>query len=159
MQSYQTKGLPLIPDLFSTGEVASGCGHVTRTIHNGVRTTAADYIKDRPEITVKTSSYVARVVLEKGPSGHLTATGVELCEENGTRSVVKANKEVILSSGVYGTPTILLRSGIGAKADIEKHGIKLSHELPGVGKNLLDHMVRCLIGRRLEKVLINTRCY
>ena len=149
MQSYQTKGLPLIPDLFSTGEISSGCGHVTRTIHNGVRTTAADYIKDRPEITVKTSAYVARVVLEKGPSCDLTATGVELCEENGTRSIVKANKEVILSSGVYGTPIILLRSGIGSQADVEKHDIKLGHELPGVGKNLLDHMVRWPTGRSL----------
>jgi len=58
----------------------------------------------------------------------------------GKKRKITANKEVILSAGSLMSPTILQRSGVGASEDIKPHGIDLIHELPGVGKNLQDHI-------------------
>lgn len=52
-----------------------------------------------------------------------------------------AEKEVILCAGAIDSPKILLLSGIGKAAELEAHGIKIVHELPGVGKNLQDHVI------------------
>lgn len=52
-----------------------------------------------------------------------------------------AQKEVILCAGAVDSPKILLLSGIGKKAELEAHGIEVVHELPGVGKNLQDHVL------------------
>lgn len=52
-----------------------------------------------------------------------------------------AEKEVILCAGAVDSPKLLLLSGIGKAAELEAHGIKVVHELPGVGKNLQDHVL------------------
>lgn len=52
---------------------------------------------------------------------------------------VTAKKEVILSAGSYGTPQLLLLSGIGDHTELEQHGIETIVDLPSVGKNLTDH--------------------
>lgn len=130
--------------MFTLGESAHGCGHVVRTVFQGVRTTAADYVTKknaRPNIDIKTKVFVDRVVLEAGSGNQSRATGVTLQNASGETSHFKARKEVILSTGTYGTPAILLRSGIGPKVEVEKYGIKSQLDLPGVGKNLLDHLV------------------
>lgn len=54
-------------------------------------------------------------------------------------------KEVILSAGAVGSPQILLLSGIGPREELEKHKIPVVVDLPGVGKNLEDHMFTLLI--------------
>ncbi|KAL9104532.1 MAG: hypothetical protein Q9187_008889, partial [Circinaria calcarea] len=143
LESYQSKGLPLIPDLFTSGESSYGCGHAIRTVFQGVRSSAADYITKenvRTNIEVETNSLVNRVVLENF-NGKLRATGIETQNATGDRRVIEARKEVILSAGAYGSPAVLLRSGIGPKTEVEKHGIKSRLDLPGVGKNLSDHLV------------------
>ena len=53
-------------------------------------------------------------------------------------------KEIILSAGAIGSPHILLLSGIGPREQLEEHGIPLVHDLPGVGKNLQDHLITAL---------------
>ena len=68
------------------------------------------------------------------------AIGVECIDKNQQSFQLKANKEVLLSSGAFGSPQILLRSGIGPSEEIIKHGIEHIMELPGVGKNLQDHI-------------------
>ena len=68
------------------------------------------------------------------------ATGV-LCKDNDNNEfIINASKEVLLSSGAFGSPQILLRSGIGPEEEITKHGIDHKINLPGVGKNLQDHI-------------------
>jgi choline dehydrogenase-like flavoprotein len=52
-----------------------------------------------------------------------------------------ARKEVILSAGVYGTPQLLLLSGIGEPSELAKSGIQLLVNLPGVGKNMTDQPI------------------
>ena len=139
----QDKGLPLNPDLFSTGSTANGCGHATRTVSKGFRVTAADYVtKDRrrSNITILPNTVVDKVKLEeRGDSLRAAAIDVVSADQSGT--TFTARKEIVLSAGVYCTPAILLRSGIGAKEELEKHKITCQVDLPGVGKNLIDHLV------------------
>jgi choline dehydrogenase-like flavoprotein len=137
-------GLPFVPDMFSTGESAHGCGHVVRTSYQGTRTLATDYITHSTEkagISIKTKTYIDRVSLERDSTGAMRANGVFLQDTTGQKTYVKARKEVIISAGTYGSPAILLRSGIGSKQEVEKLGIKSQVDLPGVGKNLMDHLV------------------
>ena len=68
------------------------------------------------------------------------ATGVSCIGEDGEEFTLNATKEVLLSSGAFGSPQVLLRSGIGPEQEITKHGIEHKVELPGVGKNLQDHI-------------------
>lgn len=144
LESYQSMGLPLIPDMFSTGESAHGCGHVVRTIYQGTRTSAADYITKsnaKDNIFIQTKTYVDRINLEKDDTAGLRANGVHLQGADGQKTFLKARKEVIVTAGTYSSPAILLRSGIGAKHEVEKLGLKSQVDLPGVGKNLMDHLV------------------
>ena len=143
LDSYRSKGLSFKPDMFSSGEGAHGCGHAVRTSHKGVRTTAADYIDDgntSSNLDVKTNVYVDKVILED-TLGSIRAVGVELQDSTGDKYSVKARKEVALTAGAYGSPAILLRSGIGDRREIEKHDITSRVDIPGVGKNLMDHLV------------------
>lgn len=64
---------------------------------------------------------------------------------NGKRVVYKANKEVIICGGAINTPQLLMLSGVGPKADLEKLGVKIVKDAPGVGRNLIDHMEVSLV--------------
>ncbi|KAH1295371.1 hypothetical protein KXV89_006930, partial [Aspergillus fumigatus] len=142
MDSFVSQGLPLHHDMFSTGDIPHGCGHVPRTVYKGIRTTAADYITKeyhRNNVTIQTDTTVDRVVLEQGPDG-LRATSVITQLADGTPRTFHARKEIIVSGGAYCSPAILMRSGIGAHAELDQHGIPCQVDLPGVGKNLLDHL-------------------
>jgi choline dehydrogenase-like flavoprotein len=143
MESFQSQGLPLHPDMFSSGESPHGCGHVPRTVYKGDRTTAANYLLNKgSNLSIKTDTIVDKVILE-GHGSDIRATGVKIIEKDGTARDIKAKKEVIVSGGAYCSPAILLRSGIGEKAQVAVHGIDCKVDLPGVGKNLMDHLVGC----------------
>jgi choline dehydrogenase-like flavoprotein len=129
--------------MFSTGDIPHGCGHVPRTVYKGIRSTAADYITKeyhRNNVTIQTDTTVDRVVLEQGPDG-LRATSVITQLADGTPRTFHARKEIIISGGAYCSPAILMRSGIGAREELEQHGIPCEVDLPGVGKNLMDHLI------------------
>ena len=142
LESYQSKGFPYIPDLFTTGESAHGCGHVVRTVHEGVRSTAADYVtgkNSKDNITIRTNHIVDRILLEGQAK---RAVGVFLQDSSGAKTLIRARKEVVVSGGAFGSPALLLRSGIGPKAELDRLRIETEIDLPGVGKNLMDHPVR-----------------
>jgi choline dehydrogenase-like flavoprotein len=144
LESFQSKGLCLKPDMFTTGEAAQGCGHAVRSIYKGVRTTSADYLgsdSSYPNIDVVAGQYVDKLVLKKR-GDETIATGVTVRDAHGQETRFDAGKEIILASGTYGTPPILLRSGIGPKSELEELGVSVAVDLPGVGKNLMDHLVR-----------------
>ncbi|KAH6956795.1 hypothetical protein DER45DRAFT_286805 [Fusarium avenaceum] len=143
-ESMVSKGLPLDHDMFAAGENPHGCGHSVRTVHQGLRTTSADFItkqKPRDNLHLMVESHVEKVVIEKDEQGDFRATGVRVVQADGTVVELKASKEVIVSGGAYCSPNILNRSGIGAKSELEKHGITTLVDLPGVGKNLQDHLI------------------
>jgi choline dehydrogenase-like flavoprotein len=138
-------GLPYHPDMFSTGETSHGCGDVPRTVHQGIRTTAADFITKtyrRDNITIKTEVTVDKIIMSRD-SGELSVTGVATISKAGKKIVYQASKEIIVTAGAYCSPPILMRSGLGPKEQLEKHDIECLVDLPGVGSNLQDHVV-CL---------------
>lgn len=144
LDSFQSKGMPLDPDMFSHGDNPHGCGHAPRTVTGGLRTTGADFVtkkNQRGNVHILTDAHVDKVILDKDDNGDLCATGVRAILGDGTVVETKANKEVIISGGAYCSPNILNRSGIGAKDELAKHDITTVVELPAVGKNLMDHLI------------------
>ena len=143
LESYQSKDFPLIPDVFTTGESPHACGHAIRSIFQGVRTTAADYITKsniRSNIIIKLETTVDHVILV-GDGKRKRAIGAQLQSATGEKTIVKARREVVVSAGAYCSPAILLRSGIGPEHEIQQMGIESQLDLSGVGKNLMDHPV------------------
>ena len=143
LEAYQEKGFPIIHDVFTTGESPHACGHALRSIHKGTRSTAADYITSgnlKGQLSIVTNAYVEKMVLEEGPNGKRVAA-VRLRDLSGKFTVIDVLKEAILSGGAYGSPAILIRSGIGPKAEVQKLGLECQIDCPGVGKNLMDHPV------------------
>ena len=121
------------------GEKQEGVGFYQCTQKNGKRCSAAKAyltpILDRDNLTVMTDTNINKIIVE-----NKKAVGVECINKDGEHFIVNANKEVLLSSGAFGSPQIMLRSGIGPSDEIIKHDIEQQHELPGVGKNLQDHI-------------------
>ena len=85
--------------------------------------------------------YVDSIVLEQRSDGRKKATGVLLQGLEGEKIEVKASKEVLLCGGSFGSPAILLRSGIGPKHEVQAVNLESKVDLKGVGKNLMDHPV------------------
>ncbi|CEG75541.1 hypothetical protein RMATCC62417_10566 [Rhizopus microsporus] len=100
--------------------------------------------KGRDNLSIMANQTVSRVLLEKNnATGKLVAVGVEYVPSNGDQShktVIKARREVILSSGTFGSAKLLQLSGIGPKQVLERAGVDVLLDLPGVGSNLQDHV-------------------
>jgi choline dehydrogenase len=122
-------GFALIDDHNRPGAV--GAGRMPRNGYDGRRMTAADaYLQDPPaNLVVRGDSEVGTVVVEDG-----AAVGVRLVDG----AVVRAGW-VVLCAGTYGSPAILMRSGIGPADDLRALDIDVVVDLPGVGANLADH--------------------
>ncbi|MFJ4192686.1 GMC family oxidoreductase [Pseudomonas sp. NPDC089534] len=119
------------------GEDQEGVGYYDVTIRDGRRWSAASAFlnpaRQRSNLTVLTGAQARRILLEGK-----RAVGVELTL-NGSRVSIKARKEVLLAAGTFGSPHLLMLSGIGSAAELQPQGIAVQHELPGVGQNLRDH--------------------
>jgi len=117
-------------------ESQEGVAIFQQSVHGGLRySSSVGYLDDHklPNLTVATRVVVSRVLLGKG-----RATGVEVITNEGRR-IIRATREVILAAGVFGSPQILMLSGIGPAAHLREHGIDVAADLP-VGDNLHDHM-------------------
>ncbi len=143
----------LLTDDFN-GDHQRGFGFYQVTQKNNRRhSTAQAYLKparNRDNLTVWTKTSCQKVLLKDG-----RVTGVCLSRK-GQSLEVKVNKEVILSGGAINSPQILLLSGIGSKDELTEYGIDCQHELPGVGKNLQDHLDVCLVQRCQKKITYDT---
>jgi choline dehydrogenase len=127
---------PANPDF--NGERFEGVGMVQLNVRNGWRiSTAQGYLKPnlrRKNLELMTRSHARRILFDGK-----RAIGVEI-EQGGTIKRSRARREVIVSSGSINSPTLLLNSGVGPAAELAQVGIKVQHDLPGVGKNLQDHV-------------------
>ena len=136
IEAGQQAGYPLNPDVNAGNPF--GVAQMQGNWANGVRQSAAEaYLKPvlhRKNLRVITHANVARVVIEGG-----RAVGIEYIHK-GKLERLDATREVILAGGVVNSPQLLQLSGIGAAEDILPHGIKLVQELPGVGRNMRDHL-------------------
>ncbi|KAL2872637.1 GMC family oxidoreductase [Aspergillus lucknowensis] len=98
---------------------------------------------DETSIKVYTHTLAKRIVFDQSTS---TATGVKI-ETKGKTFTLTSRKEVILSAGVFQSPQLLMASGIGPKQTLERHGIPIIQDLPGVGQNLWDHVIFGVVHR------------
>ena len=133
IRAGQELGIPYNPDF--NGREQAGVGFYQLTQRNRRRSSASlaylATIRDRKNLTVRMNAPVRSIDLEK-----TLVTGVTLM--NG--EVLRANREVIVSSGAIGSPKLLLQSGIGPADHLKKAGVAVKHDLPGVGENLQDHL-------------------
>ncbi len=135
VRAAEEQGYPLNDDFNDGKQEGFGLYQVTQ---RGAmrRSAAAAYLYDameRDNVTVIGSATTKRVVVEDG-----RCTGV-VYEVDGQEHTAVAEREVVLSAGAYGSPHILMLSGIGPRDQLEAQGIEVVHDLPGVGQNLQDH--------------------
>ena len=129
------------------GPEQEGVGAYQVTHKNGERWSAAKgYLTPnlgRTNLTVLTGATTTRVLTESGADGRPRAVGVAYRPESGRgaeqRLRLNAGGEVVLSAGAFGSPQLLMLSGIGPAAHLQTHGIAVQRDLPGVGENLHDH--------------------
>ncbi|MEL7160048.1 MAG: GMC family oxidoreductase N-terminal domain-containing protein [Bacteroidota bacterium] len=121
------------------GAEQAGAGLFQFTIKDGKRHSAhAAFLKPiqkRANLTVLTRAHVSRVLVERD-----RAVGVLAGKAGKTPQTFRAGKEVILSAGAFASPQLLMLSGIGDREALQKLDIDSVHHLPGVGKNLQDHL-------------------
>jgi choline dehydrogenase len=120
------------------GERIEGVGIVQLNVRKGWRcSTAAGYLKpnlSRKNLALMTRTHVRKILFEGR-----RAVGVEV-EERGAVKRIRARREVIVSGGAINSPMLLMNSGVGPAAELKAVGIEPRHDLPGVGKNLQDHV-------------------
>jgi choline dehydrogenase len=138
-------GIPHNPDF--NGASQYGCGLYQVTQRHGQRWSAASAylrgIRGRANLAVVTGAQATRLRIENG-----RATAVDYIGPEGTASA-RAEREVLLCGGAINSPQLLLLSGIGPADELRRHGIAAVHDLPGVGKNLQDHInVNIIAGTR-----------
>ena len=129
-------GIPRTTDY--NGAHQTGSSRFQFTIKNGKRhSTAAAYLVpalSRPNLRVMTGAAVQNIILEKDQ-----AVGVRV-RHRGQTTELRAQREVLLCAGSFGSPQLLQLSGIGERSALAQHGIATKKELPGVGQNLQDHL-------------------
>lgn len=137
IQACIESGIPRNDDY--NGPEQLGASLLQFTIKNNRRhSTATAFLKPalkRSNLTVRTRSQVKSILIENG-----RAVGVEVMIGNNGSERINCNKEVIVSAGAIQSPHILMLSGIGDPIELGKAGINVKHPLPGVGKNLQDHV-------------------
>jgi choline dehydrogenase len=136
VEAAQQAGIPFNPDF--NGAEQFGCGLFQVTQRRGERCSAATaYLHpaaQRKNLTIVSRALTTRVVVERG-----RAVGVEYVRR-GKRYSARAEREVVLAAGAINSPQLLLLSGIGPAADLRAADVPVRHDLPGVGKNLQDHL-------------------
>ena len=137
-QAGQELGIPFNPDF--NGASQEGFGYYQLTQLDARRSSASigflNPVRKRPNLTVTLQAQALRVVVEGG-----RAVGVEVAVgRDRTPRIVRADREVIVSSGAIGSPKLLMQSGIGPADHLRSVGVDVVHDLPGVGGNLQDHL-------------------
>ncbi len=125
------------PDLNAPGAV--GVGPLPRNIRDGIRqSTLVTYLavaRARPNLEVRAGTLVDRLIFDG-----TRATGVVAANGEEIRAPV-----IVLAAGAYNSPQVLLRSGIGDREPLRRHGIDVRLELAEVGRHLTDHPLTVLV--------------
>jgi choline dehydrogenase len=134
-KATEQAGYPRTDDV--NGYRQEGFAAFDRNVYRGRRLSAARAylypVLKRSNLTVKTRAHVTKILFEGK-----TATGVEVMIAG--KKKIFTSREVVLCGGAINTPQILQLSGIGNEKDLTPLGIKMVHNLPGVGANLQDHL-------------------
>ncbi len=137
MRACEEAGLPFNPDF--NGVEQEGYNRVQVMMKNGERFhTGKAFIQPhlgtRANLRLFADSECTRILFEGR-----RAVGVEVVHDD-TRRQIKARREVIVSGGGFLSPKLLMLSGVGPGRALQALGIPVVHDLPGVGRNLMDHL-------------------
>jgi choline dehydrogenase-like flavoprotein len=131
--SAESLQLGSTPDF--NGAQQDGFGLYQVTQKAGERWSAARaYLSERPNLAIRTGALVEKLVIE---NGRVTGVAVRFGKR---REVIRARGGVVLSAGAFGSPQILMLSGIGPAAHLAEHGIAVALDKPTVGDDLQDHI-------------------
>lgn len=135
VQACQQMGMPYNPDF--NGAKQAGAGPYQTTTRGARRCSAAvGYLpsaRGRQNFSLRTGVQIQRIVLEGR-----RAVGVEIVE-NGRATLLRAEREVLLTAGAIGSPKLMLLSGLGPADELRAVGVSVVADLPEVGRNLHDH--------------------
>jgi choline dehydrogenase-like flavoprotein len=155
LEACATRQIRLNDDFNGDRQEGAGLYQVTqfwRGPQRGERcSVAAAYlhpVMQRGNLSVVTGAHAAEIVFDGR-----RAVGLRYLSRR-RRIDVKARREVILAAGTFGSPQLLLLSGIGPAAELARHGLSTRHELPGVGRNLQDHLDFILLWRSKDPDMI-----
>ena len=136
LNSAKEAGYKINQDM--NGKDQEGFGMYDVTINKGERASVSKYylnpVKSRKNLKIFSNSFVEKIIFDGKK-----AIGIEV-KIKGKIEKVYANKEIILSGGAINSPQLLMISGVGPADHLKEKGIKLIHDLRGVGKNLQDHL-------------------
>ncbi len=153
IEAGKEAGYPATAD--SNGHQQEGFGPMHMTVSGGVRcSTARAYLepaRSRPNLEIRSGASVERIDLD-GRS----ASGVTYSIGN-TAQTAHARREVIVSAGSVGSPSLLQRSGIGPGDVLKRAGVDVVHDLPGVGENLQDHLEVYFQYRCKQPITLNSK--
>jgi len=141
LRACAAQGIAPTPDY--NGAEQAGCWPAQVTQRAGERCSAAaayltPAVRQRPNLQILTQAQCLRLTWEGR-----RAVGVRI-SRGGQESVVRARGEIILAGGAYGSPQLLMFSGVGAAHDLQALGVAVTHHLPGVGQSLQDHITASL---------------
>jgi choline dehydrogenase len=137
IQACSENGIPVNDDV--NGSVQEGAGWFQYTMKKSKRISAAkaflDPAKPRRNLSIITNALCSRISISND-----VAIGIEFRTKGSSTMTARASKEVIVCAGAFESPRLLMLSGIGAKDELKMHGIETKKDVPGVGKNLQDHL-------------------
>ncbi len=141
-KAAQEAGIPATDD-FNAGD-NFGVGYFEVNQRKGWRwNTAKAFLhpirKQRSNLSVWTGACVEQLLIDRNADGECVCGGAVVIR-NGQRVTVRAEREVVLSSGAIGSPQLLQLSGIGPRELLLRRGVSVKHHLRGVGSNLQDHL-------------------
>ncbi|WP_425172980.1 GMC family oxidoreductase [Mycobacterium sp.] len=134
IKAWTSRGEPLTENIYD-GEM-NGLTHSINTIYEGQRSGSYLFVKDKPNITIMSEVRSKRLIIDYADR---TCKGVTVVDPSGTERNFYANREVILSQGVFESPKLLMLSGVGPARELAKHGIDVIVDSRHVGQHLLDH--------------------
>ena len=151
IEGAQQAGYAFSKDL--NGRMQEGVGYSQMTRKGRWRgSTAQTFLKEarsRPGLRVETNALAAKLLFEGS-----RCVGVTY-RQNGTKHEIRAAREVILCGGAINSPHLLQISGVGPAAHLQSIGVRVVHDLPGVGANLQDHYVARVSHRVKGSISIN----
>ncbi|KAG0319329.1 hypothetical protein BGZ99_005149 [Dissophora globulifera] len=133
-KAWASKGEPVSENIYDGDMI--GLAHCIDTIYKGQRSGSFLFVENKPNITILSSVHSKRLIIDNSTRN---CTGVTVIAPTGAELSFHADREVILSQGVFESPKLLMLSGVGPAAELTKHGIDVIVDSRHVGQHLLDH--------------------
>jgi choline dehydrogenase-like flavoprotein len=152
LRAAEAKGIPVIPDYNGPEQDGAALAQVTQ--HRGRRWSTNDGylrpVRSRDNLEIVTGAAVQRVALEGS-----RATAVHWRDRLGREHVVRSEREIVLSAGAFGSPQLLMLSGIGPADHLRELGVAVAVDAPHVGQDLQDHPFNTVVCETTEGSLVD----